>query len=895
MTETALQVRASESPAVSGGRRQFLVVAILALGSVMLFPSGAQATTAVPAGQDTIPLAEEDARRSGDRLAHFVWMRQSADDALRQGFPSLAVRLYWRAAEVLPEDDYRHNEIDLMVSTALLAMGRYDEARELLEEYRGEVNDEVLLRRAILSWRGQRWDELEYRLSEISSGAISRRNIGWYSFLQGQLKEVEGDAGEAEKWFRRAEEEAVSPAQRAQFVLARFRLKLLDEEPDDALLDSLKEEMEAYEGTEDGYRFAQKYVIALDSLDRRNEAIEVVRSKLQMIPEMEKELRDQFLLLEGVIGGRDSEAGVEAFEKLLRTGDTRRYQRAALYELGRDLSDGAVQDRFKELLSELIDAEAEHPLIDELLTFRSRISFERRDFEEASEDAETVLSQYPGSRFKKDALRLLAHIAWEERKFRTAADYVTRLRAEIPEGERRSELGVLIADCYFRAQDYNNAADAYGNVLREQPERISRGLLVFQRVQAELRGGRLDRAREHLDDAAFETLEDLDFLWQAEWNLLKIMQRKGRMEEAYGRVTELLEDREDYPLPHALRVRFTWLQAQLSFEAGRPEDTLSLVEMVFSELARDDAGSDLTETLRRSVRSYAMLMQSQALLETGEAEEAVRILQELREEDRAGEPAVYSYLVEARYHAAAGQPVEAQRLLNSLADSYENSPYAPIALYEAAVITDRGGLGDGYQERAISRLEQLVESYPDHPLAFYARLKQADFLREMNRFGTARRIYESLENRHPDHPDWFRVKVALADTHLAQGEGGDESFLERALVTLERLYDLPNLTPDMRAEAGFKYGFAYEKIGDKEQAQEVYWLVISSSLQDDNNLSELGSKGRYWVARSVLHLGRLLEDSERWGEAREAYALIPAYQLPGEGLARSRISPLTAR
>ncbi len=848
-----------------------------------------------PATEIPVPLALEEPGDHGNRLVHFIWLRHAGDEALRTGLPTLAVDLYRRAMELLPENDIRRPSLETDLSTALIALGRFDEAARVLQAYTGQVNDAVLLRRGILSWQGQRWDELRYRLAEITPGALGPAEAAWYAFLSGYLREIEGHTEEAEALYLQAEEASVSNSQRAQFTIARFRTRFLTGPVDEAYLEEVRSEMEAHAGTAAVYRFAEKYVLVLEALERREEALAEAAAWRARIPTVERDARDRFLFLEGLVAGENRERAGAAFEELLVTGGSRRLQRAALYQLGRDLPTGEERELFENLLTELIDAEVQHPLIDELLIFRARLSFAQRRFEQGNEDAERVLSQYPGSRLRRDALRLLGHIAWEEEKYRTAADYVSRLRDEIPEGARRTELGVLVADCYFRAEDYENAADAYGNVLREGAAEIASGLLLFQRVTAELRAGRLDRAEAHLDEARFRTLEDLDFVWRAEWNLLKEMQRRNRIDDAFTRVSESLQGRGDAPLPAALRVRFLWLRAQLAFESDRPEETLALLDQVFAELEREDAGSDLSAELARAIRGYARLVRAQAFLLSDRSDEAVAILRELRDENRGAEPAVYSYLVEARYRAEEGQAEEARRLLTALADIYPDSPYAPIALYEAAVSTGRERLDDGYEERAIADLERLVDTYPNHELAFYARLKQADLLRQMNSFGTARQIYESLENRYADHPDWFRVKISLADTFLAQGETADASFLERALVTLERLYDLPHLSADMRAEAGFKYGFAYEKIGNPERAREIYWLVIAAVLEDSADLTGLGSKGRYWASRAVFHLARLLEDSERWNEARETYSLIFSHQLPGESLARSRLNPLITR
>ena len=99
---------------------------------------------------------------------------------------------------------------------------------------------------------------------------------------------------------------------------------------------------------------------------------------------------------------------------------------------------------------------------------------QRDDLEVAEADARELLSKYPGSALKRNALAVMAASSWQRQRYRTAADYLSQIRAEMPAGDERAFLGVLLADCHFRAglqasnpEDFRNAANAYGMALTE--------------------------------------------------------------------------------------------------------------------------------------------------------------------------------------------------------------------------------------------------------------------------------------------------------------------------------------------------------------------------------------------------------------------------------------------
>lgn len=411
---------------------------------------------------------------------------------------------------------------------------------------------------------------------------------------------------------------------------------------------------------------------------------------------------------------------------------------------------------------------------------------------------------------------------------------------------------------------------------------------------AEIRGGRLDQVSRHLREIP-EGLEiEPIYRWQAEWNLVKAMQRGGRMQDAYHRVTSLLISSESERIPEGeLRLRLEWLRAQVSYDAGKAEETLPLTRWILEDI--EAADFPVEAALAERVTAYALLLQAQARLELNQAEQAVADLETIRERFPGGEPALYSYLVQARHYTQVNRTVDAQQLLISVADNHQGSRYAPIALYEAALNAQRRGQETDYQIQAIDLLERLVKQYPGHDLAFYARLRQGNLLRQLNRFETAEGVYRFLENNFPNHPDSALVQLSLADCYLALANRDDAQRFRDAAAVLERLLDLPVLAPDVKAEAAFKLAFANAARGRTDRAQEIYWAAISDLYLDTEVAEKLGGNGRYWIARCLFEYGQILEREGRTANAREIYSMIVKNALPGEALARANLARLVSK
>ena len=851
-------------------------------------PNAAPAGVTAPAGSAPgAPLV-----RAGEvKPAAGGWViREAAAERARQlGFSPAAEALLQELLESPETPAGEKGHLRLELAGALLDQGRLADAEQALAGFPGPRPAAYHLRAGLIAAYRRQLDAARGEAAQVRVEELPPAERGWAHFLQGMMAELMGDLKRSNAAYEEATKSAVSELQRARFQLEQLRVRLLSGPATEQEAANLKQNMERLQGQKPGYAAARYYAVALNALGRQAEAVTVLQRQLQSLPpEFRQELDDMRLLL-GLIAGAESGVGRNALFGLLDRAVTSEPQRMALQLLARASNNGTARTEFRAKLDQLIAAPTPHPILEDLLVFRAQVALAEQNYGRAEEDAKTLLERFPGSQLKAQALSVLTGVAWELRRFRTAADYAAQLRQELPAGDARAQLGVLVADAYFRAGDFKNAADAYGSAQREPPEAVAPGQLLFQRVLAEINAGRLDAAQTLLDEPAGSAGIDAVSRWQAEWNLAQALQVDGQTAQALKRVTRLVGEPGATALKADLFVRMAWLQARLAFESGSPAEAIRLVDVL---LAAPATGA-LPIPLRNDVTSTSILLKAQALLALSKtrpaaAQEGLDLLKKLRADHPDADAAVYSFIAEADYYAARNEIVAAQTLFTSLADQHPDSPYAPFALFEAALTVERRGQ-DNYYEEADRLIERLVTTYPKSDLVFYARLKEGDLLRKLNRFGQAQQVYELLVNDPAQHQDVLLAQLALADCHYAQA-ASDPSHWESAATIYERLQDLPTAPVDLRVEAGFKHGYALAKRGAAARAQATWMLVINSFLLDATRAAELGAKGRYWMSRVLLELGDLYEKEAKLDEARRAYELLLREKLPGGTLAEQRLA-----
>ncbi|MDB6126515.1 MAG: Tetratricopeptide 4 [Verrucomicrobia bacterium] len=821
----------------------------------------------------------------------------AADRAEEMGFPTVAAGLYRTLLAAHGGDRAR---LTLGLATALLDDGRAAEAEQALQTLAGPRGAAWHLRLALAAAQQQKFAVARTELAAIKPEEVGAPDRAWYLYLQGQIAGAGNDENRAKDFYQQAEAAAGNNLARARFMLAHEQTVLRLGPVTEAGAEALRKNLEQFQGRKVSYGIARAYAATLDSLGKKAEAVSLLQRQLVTIPREVRDELDMTRLVLGLIGGATDGAGRNALGELLRDGSDRDKQRIALQLLARASNRDPMRADFRRKLDGLIGQPSPHPILEDLLLFRALQALGDKNYAQAEDDARALLQKFPGSPLKAHAYGVLTASAWEQVRYRTAADYAVKARAELPPGPTRAQLGVFVAEAWFRARDFRSAADAYVATLREPPAGVPTGDLMYQRVLAEIEAGALDAAQAVLDEMAKDPAFDAMNLWQAEWNLARALQVHDRTTVAFARVNRLLA--APHPakdqLPAELRARMAWLQARLSLEAGQPEQTLKLVDALPASM------EGVTPALKNEITSTAALLKAEASFALGREAVALELLKKLRADFPRSDAAVYSYFDEAEHYAKQDKTVEAQQLLTRLAEEFPNNTYAPYALYQAALQAERRGQ-DANLAEANRLIVDLVKKYPQSDLVFYAQLKEGDLLRKLNQFQQAQQVYESLVNNYPQHKDVILAQLALAESHHAQA-AGDPAHAESATVLFEHLRDRIDAPVDVRVEAGFNLGYLYlrrsaaardkgDTVREQEnaaRAEEVWWkdVVHEFLVKDPDLAAQLGAKGRYWMARTLVELGGLFEQQEKLEQAKEAWLLILKAKLPGEELAKARLA-----
>ncbi|MBI5380382.1 MAG: hypothetical protein HZA31_00625 [Opitutae bacterium] len=826
----------------------------------------------------------------------------AAENAQEMGFSSIAADLYRQLLDAPASGVGDRLQWRLALVTALLESGRVDEAEKALNDFVGVRGAAWQLRAGLIAAHKRQLPAAQAAAAAVKREELDAGDRGWLFFLQSQIADATGDNERRNAAFEQALGAAVNEMQRTRFQLARehARLRLGAVTPAD--VENARRNAERLQGTKAGYDFARVYAITLNSVGRKTEAVGVLQRQLQSLPPEERKAVEDFRLLLGLITDAAEGVGRNALYQLLTTGTDAEKLRIALALLAQAAGTGA---EYRRKLDEWLATPKPHPILEYLLLYRAQASLAANDYAGAETDAKRLLEQFPGSPLRARALGVLTGSAWEQKYWRLAADYAAKTRAEPAAGAAaRAQLGVLVAEAWFRAEDFQSAADAYGAVLRDPPAgRKERSELMFQRMLAETMAAervpagqvaeRLKAAGQLLDELGRSPDFESELRWQAEYNLARAMQTNQLMAEAYARVTRLLEDTKARPDAPELFLRLAWLQARLSYEAGKAADTIKLVDAIQAQSAAADA--KVAPALQAEIASTALLLKAQAFFvlehtQPGAAKQGLELLKTLRTTFPKSDAAIFSYITEADYYEKNDQTVLAQQLLNQLADDYkDNRTYAPLALYRAALLAERRGQDSNFKE-AIQLIEQLVSRYRESDLVFYARLKQGDLLRKLNDFPAAQQAYELLVQNFKQHREVQAAEMALAACHRAQA-ANDPAHVESAEVIYERLLALPNATADLRVEAGYNLGASLAQRNKPLRAQEIWWgYVVNEFLLKADRAAALGAKGRYWMSRTLLELGALLEQQEKLEEARKAWLLIVDTKLPGGALAKAKLA-----
>lgn len=836
---------------------------------------------------------------------------EAAQRAQDLGLPTVAIGLY---EELLKAPNADRAALSLRLATALLDAGRAEEAEQVLNASPGPRSYEWRLRVGLAAAQQKRFDAARDQVEHINVDELTKPDRAWFWFLQGLLADAAGNISQANDRYRLAEEDAPSDLARATILAAeqRVRLRLKPYKPEDLELARRNYEANQQRGRA-GYQDAEDYAVRLDAMGRKNEAVTFLSGVIVRIPRGEHPWTDRLRLILGLIGDRSrGGAGRNALNLLLEQGTTPDLQRAGLQILAQDSAREPERGLFRDELDKLIGAATKSPILDGLLLMRAQLALAEKDYGTTERWANRLKDDFPGSSLRPHAFVVLASSAWEQRRYRVAADNARRARealAASPGATARfeakvvaqaaAELRVFEAEARFRAHDYRLAAEAYDAALHNPPDGMSAGDLMFQRA--------LSAILADEDDPKVDLTKIVDALeadprfdptnrWEAEWSLARGLKVQRRIDVALARVTHLLASGDAKDVSPELRARMSWLQVRLSFDAGHPEETIKLVPKLDAVIAA------VPPQLRAEIASSAALLKAKAELSLDREADALATLKKLRADFPQSDAAIYSYLETAAYYAGRDQIQAAQRALGELIDNpaYKTSAYVPYALFQLALLSERLGQERDLRE-ANQRIEDLVGPDRNAPtqLVFAARLKQGDLLRQLNEFARAEVAYEDLVN-NPKYaqvqlPDVLIAQLRLAECHNAQSStDASGSHADVAQSMFEELLYRESAPPDVRVEAGYNLGKMLERRGQFEKARDVWFRdVITRFLIEPRAGETMRAMEPYWLARTLLDLGELLEQRGNLDEARRTYVLLRDSKLGyGESIAGERLQRL---
>ncbi len=814
------------------------------------------------------------------------------DSRLNSAKSAIDVGLY-RIAEFIAkkviEADPSNKEAKYILVDALLGQAKFKSARIVLEDFDGDTDELIYLKRVIVSVGLEDYTRADFFLNKINPRRLRGDDLSWYYLTNAFVAKYHKDFNIAQDYFDLISthtdnlilKNLASVYNYQSTIESAFQNIDTTQENLDTLLPELEKSFLDYDGTELGFLFAKDYALALYTLGDKQKAVEILTKQIDSPIISESNFEELAITL--ALISIDMPIQRDIIISILSKSNSLEVVETALYLLDEANSD-------KNLTISLLEELMSRPtclLKDRLLLECAYLSLSLGKYDNATKYANSLIEQYPASRYLVNATGVLAHNAFSPLdtlpEYRLASKYLDTMSKIEISPEKAAIMKLLSADCYYLDKDYQLSALAYKELYKNEYLNKYAGLILNRYLDSLLEINDMQGASALIDDA-FQSDIDRNQLWAAQWNMISSLRKKGQLKRALNLVSRALNILEkDKGVNEILLLRVMWLKAKLCIENQEYEECILLSNRILN--ASKLLGEEQKE-FQILLNSDSMLLKARALAATEalEGEDgATHIFNMLRQIYPKTEAAVASFLIEASISGKHGDLIKASSFCEQLYEDYPQSQYAPIALFEASQYLKSTGQDNSYKQ-ALLLLSELIKKYPNSELIFYAKISQCEMLRMLNAFSEASNIYQDIINTYNTHKDINTAHIGLGDTLLAR-EGNEA----KAAMQYERAYNLANADINSKAEAGYKFGFALEKAGRISEAQEI-WFMSYTELLEDKEALLASSKARYWLGRTLLYLARSFELSNDKANAIRTYNLIISNNLPGEIEAKQRLS-----
>ena len=219
---------------------------------------------------------------------------------------------------MLAEPGADSGRLTLALASALLDDGDVAGAGRVLDAYRGPPGRRLApargpRRRPRAAVSTRRSPTLRRRVPT----SLMRPSAAGDLFLEGMIADASGEPLRAAGLYQQAAADAVSDLERARFLLAAEQMRLRIGSVSDTQLEADQKNATTYQNQKIGYGFTREYAIALNSLGRRAQAIDVLQGGLRALPPEERSEADHFRLMLGLIAGAAEGVGRQELFELL--------------------------------------------------------------------------------------------------------------------------------------------------------------------------------------------------------------------------------------------------------------------------------------------------------------------------------------------------------------------------------------------------------------------------------------------------------------------------------------------------------------------------------------------------------------------------------------------------
>ena len=753
-------------------------------------------------------------------------------------------------------------------------------------------------------------DLLKRNLKQIKVERLVDGEKAWYYYFRATEELIKGKKSDLKDSLFQAKVFSESDSERKAFFESLIlRLEYNVQVPTLQTIRQLRKLLKTNQNKKQAYYYAYDFAYLLALRGEKNEAIDIINDELLKGESVYSlyEL-DNLRLLKVVVLGVRSVSGRDLLFTLIQSSEDELILDLS-FRLLREYVSLSGDSEFLETLSLYFKNQALHPLRFKFYQFKAEFLLNKveQGFAEDDEsartlalnqlkaDAEFILENFPGTESLEDIYRILVYVALNQSspQYRLAADYLSKIIDFSSDGLERQKLNQLIGNCYFLNDDFEVAAEFYMAALTERGiwYKETKGQLWFRLVTAKIRADLLtEELVESVENAFIAKEIPFKTYLKIQWNIALHYRKSGEYNEAVTLINNALERFNAYNVPVLLDVRFKWFSLYIKYLSGFNSESSILEAQLLIDRLNQLSQGEIEEEALSLLKSQVSLLKAQFLLMENQVNEAVLVIDNIQKVFPDSQASELSYIILADFYTMFEEYDLAESSLLMLAKNYPESNYAAEALLDAALNAEKRE-SNGFRQ-SIQLLNQLINTYSDSPLVFFAMRHQGDLLRKASDFSGAVSVYDTLIQKFPDHPNRYLADLSRLDCLLALANQNTSYDFKEIIVELERLLDLPNLPKEFQLEVRYKLAFILSKLDETSLANKVILSIFDDFIDPDSRIRNFSSIESYWIARSLFLLSDHLNADNQFEESKKIYRMIIAYNLPGFQLAKQLLQEL---